>query len=461
MTGSGIKKGGDRPGGGMTPLMHQYFDIKRQHADALVLFRMGDFYETFDDDAKKASKILGITLTKRANGAAADVPLAGFPHHALDSYLPKLTEAGLRVAICEQVEDPKLAKGLVRREVVEVVTPGTAFSESYPDQKTNNFLGGIAYGRDRVGFAFLDHSTGEFYVGESSGNDIGETLAKFSPREMIVQEDLKFQEKEWVKKNRPFITEMDVWAFDYGASREALLNHFGTTSLQGFGCDQFTAGISAAGVILRYVERNIRGSLDHVTKLTPIADDGVMGLDEFTIRNLELFNSLATQGTHGTLMGVLDQTVTPGGGRLLRQWLNRPLTDRSRIEARLACVEGFVTDPQARGKVRRELALACDMERVVGKLSRGRGTPRDVASLRNTLSLVPVLRQLLADLESSALRGLSRRLDDTSGIAADMGDTLVESPPPSLADGGVVLDGLDDELDELRTIARGGKDWIA
>lgn len=448
-------------GRGITPLMKQYYAIKKQYPDALVLFRMGDFYETFDGDAKIASKVLGIALTKRANGAAAHVPLAGFPHHALNTYLPRLVETGLRVAICEQVEDPKMAKGIVKREVVEVVTPGTAISDSYLDQKSNNFLGAVLENDTEVGFAFLDHATGEFYLGESSNDKFVENMIKFSPREMIVPEALDYQEKEWYKKTRPFITEMDEWAFHHNTSRDALLQHFKTTSLKGFGCEDLALGIAAAGVILRYVEHTIHGGLDHVTKLIPLRDDDIMGLDDFTIRNLELFASLSTQGAHGTLISILDRTVTTGGGRLLRRRMKRPLTDRTRIEERLNLVEGFVNHSGLASEVRRRLSNCSDLERLVGKLSRAKATPRDLAALRLTLELIPPIAELLTQSESDVLRTLAGKFEDTSGVSAKIKQIIVDSPPLSLAEGGVISDGVDGELDELRAIARGGKEWIA
>ncbi|MFQ6616288.1 MAG: DNA mismatch repair protein MutS [Fidelibacterota bacterium] len=446
---------------GMTPLMRQYTRIKRDYSDALVLFRMGDFYETFDDDARTASRILGITLTKRSNGAARDVPLAGFPHRALDVYLPKLTGSGLRVAICEQVEDPKVARGVVKREVVEVVTPGTAYSDDTSTGKTNNFLGAITYGQQRVGFAFLDHSTGEFYAGESEPEEVLDNLLSFRPREMIVQEDFRYDGVPWYDRIRPFITEMDVWAFDYDTSRKALLDHFETPSLQGYGCEDFVEGVQAAGVILRYVEQNVQGQLNHVTKLIPIRNDDILGLDDFTVRNLELFSSLSTQGTHGSLMSILDDTVTAGGGRLLRRWLNRPLTRRAAIEARFDRVEGLVANPHLRGEVRRWLRACSDLERVVGKLSRGRAAPRDVAGLKATLEIIPALRQELSGSGSDALRKESEDFQDTVDLVAAIGKTLVDSPPVSVSQGGVIRQGVDEELDELRDVKKRGKEWIA
>ena len=359
------------------------------------------------------------------------------------------------------MEDPKLAKGLVKREVVEVVTPGTAISDPHVDQKSNNFLGAVVEIGETVGFSFLDHSTGEFYAGESSENDALEIMLKFSPREVIVPENLKYEEKRWYQKIRPFITEMDEWSFEFNTSKDALLSHFGTASLKGFGCEDFTVGVTAAGVISRYVEHSISGGMSHITRLTPIRNDEFMGLDDFTIRNLELFNSLSTQGTHGTLINILDKTITPGGGRLLRRRLKNPLTHRATIERRLARVTGFMDAQELRSEVRRRLSGCSDMERLVGQLNRGRATPRDLAGLRSSLDLIPILQQLLAASKSSALRDLARQFKDTSDIATRIGETIMDSPPLSISVGGVVRAGVDRELDELRSIAKGGKDWVA
>ena len=339
------KKGNNN---GLTPLMKQYYAVKNQHRDSLVLFRMGDFFETFDSDAKDVSRILGITLTKRSNGAAAQVPLAGFPHHALDTYLPKLVAAGRRIAICEQVEDPKLAKGIVKREVVEVVTPGTA-SQSDDGQPRNNFLSAVITSLgETTGLSLLDLSTGEFFVAEGDRETVRDLFLTFVPSEIIVPEKQAVEREEWVRKVNPFVTEMDEWMFDYELSNQALLDHFGVASMKGFGCRDMEAGITAAGVILRYVTHNIKSAAAHITRLVPLRPEGELGLDSFTVRNLELFRSLSAQGTHGTLLSVLDETVTSGGARMLRIRLARPLTDRKSIEGRLDLVDGFFEDEPLR-----------------------------------------------------------------------------------------------------------------
>ena len=445
----------------MTPLMRQYYDVKRQHPESLILFRMGDFYETFDDDARVTSKVLGITLTKRANGAAKEVPLAGFPHHALDTYLARLADSGLRVAICEQVEDPKTAKGIVKREVIEVVTPGTAILGEKEGHKSNTFLGAVKYGSDSVGFAMLDHSTGEYFVGESTEESVAESLIRFSPREIIVSDSDSITQSDWFQKTKPFLSQMDEWAFDEKVCRDALQAHFKVKSLKGFGCDDMTAGISAAGVILRYVEQNIQSSLGHITKLSPLRDSDRMGLDDFTVRNLEVFTSLSTQGTHGTLISILDETITGGGSRLLRRRLANPAADLKRIERRLNGVEGFFNDESLRSEIRRILGNCSDLERLTGKLSRARATPRDLSGLKSTLKLVPGIKDHLMASENSSLKRIAESFKDLSGAVAKIDVILEEAPPVLLSHGGVIRKGVDKKLDELRSISSGGKSWIA
>ncbi len=444
----------------MTPLMKQYYAVKNQHKESLVLFRMGDFFETFDDDAKNVSKILGITLTKRANGAAAQVPLAGFPHHALDTYLPKLVAAGKRIAICEQVEDPKLAKGIVKREVVEVVTPGTASPDDEGHTK-NNFLSAVCRSDSTMGLSLLDLSTGEFFLAEGSGETVRDLFLKFAPSEIIVAEGEEVSKSDWVTKVNPFVTEMDQWTFDHDLSRTALLEHFKVASLKGFGCEEMPAGVTAAGVILRYVTQNIQSAAGHITRLVPLRPENEMGLDNFTVRNLELFTSLATQGTHGTLLSVLDETVTAGGARMLRSRMARPITDREAIENRLDLVDGFFTEEKLRSDFRRHLATAGDLERILGKLSRGVGTPRDMNGLKQTLNLIPDLQREMKGSKSDALSKLADRFTDVTEVSEKINSILVDSPPANMAKGDYIADSVDDELDELRKIARGGKEWIA
>ncbi len=390
----------------MTPLMKQYYAVKNQHRESLVLFRMGDFFETFDDDAKDVSKILGITLTKRANG------------------------------------------------------PGTA-SQSDDGQPKNNFLSAVTFSDEVTGLSLLDLSTGEFFVTEGNRETVRDLFLSFAPTEIIVPEKEGVEHEAWVRKVDPFVTEMDQWTFDYTLSTDALLEHFGVASLKGFGCNDMTAGVTAAGVILRYVTHNIKSAAAHITRLVPLRPEGEMGLDSFTVRNLELFTSLSTQGTHGTLLSVLDETVTAGGGRMLRSRLARPLTDRQSIEERLDLVDGFFKDDSLRTELRRRLSGAGDMERILGKLSRSAGTPRDVSGLKETLLLMPDLSLALRQSQSEALAKVTERFAESEEITKKIGEILIDSPPATLAKGDYIADGVDSELDELRKIARGGKAWIA
>ena len=371
-----------------TPLMNQYLDVKKEYSDAIVLFRMGDFYETFNEDAKITAKILGIVLTKRSNGAAADVPLAGFPYHALDNYLYKLVSAGQRVAICEQVEDPKLSKGIVKREVIEVITPGTITSEQALDQKSNRYLASIFYAKSNIGYSILDKSTGEFFIGECQEDRIGECLRKFAPQEVIIAESVVFSTSSWYLELKPFITKIEDWVFNFEESYRKLIEQFKVKSLKGFGCENLNNGIASAGAILYHITESLNGSIDHISKIQPISDNGIMGLDSFTVRNLEIFKSLATQGTHGTLIDILDETVTAGGGRLLRQWMNRPLTDKKRLTNRLDIVESFYNNSALNEDISLHLNQVSDVERIIGRINSGKVTPKEINGLR--ISLEPV-----------------------------------------------------------------------
>ncbi len=443
-----------------TPLMRQYHEIKLQYEDAIVLFRMGDFYETFNEDAKKTAKILGIVLTKRSSGSAADVPLAGFPYHALDNYLPKLVKAGHRVAICEQVEDPKLAKGIVKREVIEVVTPGTLSSDQALSQKSNQYLAGIYFHRDFTGYAILDQSTGEFFIGECGLNDLAEALRKFAPSEVLIGESITYTTTKWYRELKPFITQVEDWIFNFDQSYRTLTDHFKTSSLKGFGCDHLESGIVAAGVIFYQLKNNLNIKLDHISKIQPIIAEGYMGIDSFTMRNLEVFKSLATQGTHGTLIDIIDETATSGGGRLLRQWLNRPLTDIKEINARLKSVAGFVNNKQILTEIINNLKSISDIERIIGKINRGKANPKEILALANSLDLIPQIFKQLNKTKNVALKKIGNGFTDTSSIVNIINDTLDKNAPHQIKKGNVIADGIDKKLDELRDLATGGKKWI-
>ncbi len=441
--------------------MRQYNEVKAEYSDAIVLFRMGDFYETFSEDAKTTAKILGIVLTKRSNGAAADVPLAGFPYHALDNYLHKLVNAGHRVAICEQVEDPKLAKGIVKREVIEVVTPGTITASQALDQKANQYLASLHFGKTNVGYAVLDQSTGEFFVGECAPDRLTESLRKFSPREVLVGESVVYSTADWYRTLKPFMTKVEDWIYSYDQGYRSLTAHFHVKSLKGFGCESLPDGITAAGTIFHHMTQTLSGAMEHVSAIHPVLENDVMGLDGFTVRNLEIFKSLATQGTHGTLIEVLDDTVTAGGGRLLKQWLNRPITDKKRLNKRLDIVGAFVEDTRIREDMRERLKNVSDIERIVGRVNNGKVTPKEINGLRLSLEQIPEIIGELKKAKDSNLNAFTKQFGDTDKVKDTIIQTLDLDAPSQIKQGNVILSGVDEELDELRKLRSGGKEWIA
>lgn len=441
--------------------MRQYMEVKTKYSDTIVLFRMGDFYETFNEDAKTAAKILGIVLTKRANGAAADVPLAGFPYHALDNYLHKLVNAGHRVAICEQVEDPKLAKGIVKREVIEVVTPGTITSEQALDQKANQYLASIHFGKSNVGFAVLDQSTGEFFIGQCLPEKLAESLRKISPREVLIAETVVYSTAKWYRELKPFVTKVEDWLYNYDQSYRTLIDHFKVKSLKGFGCEHLNEGIIAAGTIFHHITQSLSSAVDHISTIRPILDEYVMGLDGFTVRNLEVFQSLATQGTHGTLIDILDKTVTAGGGRLLKQWLNRPITYLKQLNRRLDIVESFQKKNRTLEDTQNCLKNISDIERILGRVNNGKITPKEINGLHYSLVQIPELISVLKNSNDTHLKTFIQNFVDTDGIKDRIAETLNPDAPSQVKHGNVVLDGIDPELDELRKLSIGGKEWIA
>ena len=444
-----------------TPLMRQYNKVKAEYSDAIVLFRMGDFYETFSEDAKITAKILGIVLTKRSNGAAADVPLAGFPYHALDNYLHKLVNAGYRVAICEQVEDPKLAKGIVKREVIEVVTPGTITAEKALDQNVNQYLASLHFGKSKVGYALLDQSTGEFFLGECVPERLTEALRKFSPREILVGESVVYSTANWYRELKPFITKVEDWILNYDQAYRSLIEHFQVKSLKGFGCEGLNKGITAAGTIFIHMTQSLSGNLDHISAIRPVLDENIMGLDGFTVRNLEIFKSLATQGTHGTLIDVMDHTVTAGGARMLKQWLNHPLTDQKRLNVRLDVVEAFHDNNRVLEDFRDHLKQISDIERIVGRVNNGKVSPKEINGLRLSLEQIPEVKSVLKGSGNKVLKALVKRFGDTDAIVDLIMKTVHSEAPAQIKQGNVILGGVDDELDELRQLSTGGKEWIA
>ncbi len=440
--------------------MRQYYAIKAQHPHALLLFRMGDFFETFDEDAKQLSEALGIALTKRSNGKAYDVPLAGFPHHALDTYLPKLVEAGFRVAVCEQTEDPSQAKTLVKRDVVEVVTPGVYFDVNLLDPKQSNYLTAVWLDGGRGGMAFLDASTGEFYVSEGKREELFDLVQSIQPVEMLVARS----RRDDVPRGSFVVTPVEDWIFGYDFARKTLLNHFGTHSLKGFGVDGLRLGTVAAGVAMHYLAETQKGRLVHVRKIVPYDSASHMTLDPQTKRNMELVAPLHGQDRADTLIGILDRTKTPMGGRQLRRRLVRPLREAAAIERRLDAVEDFFRSRTLRAQLGEELEQMGDLERLAVRIATGRATPRDMAAVKLALQQIPAVKQLLAsreDCASAALREAGAQLTEHADLVDLIGRALVDNPPAATGGGGLIRDGYNEELDALRDIARSGKDWLA
>jgi DNA mismatch repair protein MutS len=447
----------------LTPMMEQYQRIKSQHEDAILLFRMGDFYETFFDDARTAARVLGLALTTRDKGSKNPVPLAGVPHHALESYLSRLVGAGYRVAICDQVEDPKQAKGIVKREVTEVITPGTILSSTMLDEKRSNFLVALAPGRERTGMARIDLSTGEFSVTELEASDLRREVLRADASEVVVPEgQLEKEPLASLLADLPDVPVSPVadWEFGVEQSRETLERHFGVANLDGFGCSDLEEGVAAAGAALRYLADLKRRDLGQITSIRRIHHAERMVLDETTQRNLELVEPLDRAYPEATLLSVLDRTCAPMGARLMRQWVLYPLVDAGEIDARLDAVEGLLNDRAVRDEVAGTLRELCDIPRVVGRVASGHASPRDLASLRRSLELLPSIRELLGSSGSEAVRGHAERIPVVEETAGIIRDAIVESPPASFKNGGVVRDGYSSDLDEVRSIAREGKGWI-
>ena len=441
-----------------TPLMKQYLEMKQKHPDAILLFRVGDFYETFSDDAIAASEILGITLTRRANGSAQHVELAGFPHHALDTYLPKLVRAGKRVAICEQLEDPKLTKKLVKRGITELVTPGVSINDNILDHRENNFLAAVHFARHGVvGVAFLDISTGEFLTAEGSADYIDKLLGNFAPKEVLVERGNRNLIEDSFSA-RYFTFELDDWIFTDEAAMDRLLKQFETVSLKGFGINKMPAAVIASGAILHYLDITQHNQISHINNLSRIEEDRYVRLDKFTVRNLELVDSFADDGK--SLLSVIDRTISPMGARLLRRWVLFPLKDVKAINARHDVVEYFFRQPDERDQIKSSLKQIGDLERLISKVAVGRITPREVVQLRNALTAVEPIKGLCSGADLDALRAIGEQLNPCTVIRDRIAREIVDDAPSALNRGTVIKDGVDAELDELREIAFQGKDYL-
>jgi DNA mismatch repair protein MutS len=445
-----------------TPLMRQYKQVKSKYPDTILLFRMGDFFETFEDDAVTASKVCGLTLTKRSNGAAAETPLAGFPHHQLDNYLPKLVKAGYRVAVCEQLEDPKFAKGIVKRDVIEVVTPGVAFNEKLLDTKRNNYLVGLYLEKEIAGIAFVDISTAEFGVAEVPLAQLSGILESLQPQEIVVSKRDREKMSSLLRlPNQPVYTKLDDWMFSQDYAREKLLHHFKTQSLKGFGIDALTAGVTAAGAVMQYLYETQKANVPHIQRIALYNPSEYMLLDAATRRNLELTFSTGDSPRDGSLISILDKTETPMGGRLLKKWLVRPLKKLDGILQRQEAVAELLSNTAMREAVIRELKETGDLERLIAKICTGRATPRDLIYVKITLRKIPKLKTVLAQATCETLKKMSQQLDPIEELEQLLNGALTDDPPLNIQDGYVIREQFNADLDSLRSIATSSKTVMA
>jgi DNA mismatch repair protein MutS len=451
----------------LTPLMKQYREIKRQHLDAILLFRMGDFYEMFDQDAVTASKVLEITLTARNKSKGIETPLCGFPYHAVDGYIAKLIRRGFKVAICEQVEDPKLAKGIVKREVIRVVTPGTVLDASLLDAKDNNYLASLYPAKNGYGLSFLDISTGDFFVAEIDGADnlaeLDTMLARFTPREIVLPRAYPVDDglSGLLRQYTQAINGYDDWTFDYETAFRSLLDHFKVASLEGFGCNGMKAGICASGAALRYIEETQKTGLANIRRMQPFKAKEHMVIDSSCQRNLELVRNIYDGSGRGTLLSVIDLTVTSMGGRKLREWLLNPLMDAGEIERRLDAVGEFKSDHQFRSDLRSALSAVYDLERLISRVSLGAANARDLLALKQSFSSLPQIHGLLSRCNSRQLSDMAEDWDDLREVHQVIENAIHDDPPYTLREGRLIKKGHSIELDELRSISTEGKGLIA
>ena len=440
-----------------TPLMKQYNEVKGKYPDAILLFRVGDFYETFGEDAIKAAKILGITLTKRANGSASHIELAGFPHHSIDTYLPKLVRAGYRVAICDQLEDPKLTKSIVKRGVTELVTPGVSFNDKVLEHKTNNFLASIHIDKEKAGASFLDVSTGEFLVAEGSLTYIEKLIQSFKPNEILFEKN-KRQTLLNLIGDRFYIFGLDDWAFTKDFGFEALTKQFGTLSLKGFGIEHLPMAISSCGAILHYLGETKHDRLQHITAVSRVEEDQYVWLDRFTVRNLELFGSSHDNGK--CLIDIIDTTVSPMGSRLLKRWLALPLKQLDLINERLDVVSFFGTHTELQTQLRTQFEEIGDLERLISKVAAGKINPRELVQLKRALNLIESVKEQIAPCDNHSLQKIAEQLNPCVLMRDRLQNELNEEAPVLLNKGNVISKGVNAELDELRAIAFSGKDYL-
>lgn len=441
-----------------TPMMKQYFEIKAKHPDAILLFRVGDFYETFSEDAVATAEIVGITLTRRANGTAQFVELAGFPHHALDTYLPKLVRAGKRVAICDQLEDPKLTKNIVKRGITELVTPGVSINDNILNHKENNFVCAIHFAKNNnCGISLLDISTGEFLLAEGNNEYIDKLLTNFTPKEVLVERSKKKLFEE-LFGSRFFIFELDDWVFTEDAARDRLLKHFETKNLKGFGVEHKINGVIAAGTILHYLDVTQHTQIGHITTLSRIEEDKYVRLDKFTVRSLELISTMNEGGK--SLLDILDKTISPMGARMLRRWLVFPLKDIKPISSRHAVVEYFFKDLELKNLLEEQLALIGDLERIISKVAVNRITPREIVQLKTALKAIEPIRNAFLASNEPSLKEIGEKLNPCPIIRDRIEKEIYPDPPAQINRGNVINKGVNNQLDELRDIAFSGKDYL-
>ena len=441
----------------LTPMMKQFLELKAKHPDAVMLFRCGDFYETYSTDAVLASEILGITLTKRANGKGKTIEMAGFPHHALDTYLPKLIRAGKRVAICDQLEDPKLTKKLVKRGITELVTPGVSINDNILNYRENNFLAAVHFGKGACGVAFLDISTGEFLTAEGSFDHIDKLLNNFAPKEVLFERGRRGM-FEGNFGSKFFTFELDDWVFTETTAREKLLKHFEVKNLKGFGVEHLKNGIIASGAILQYLIMTQHTQIGHITSLARIEEDKYVRLDKFTVRSLELMGSMNDGGS--SLLDVIDKTISPMGARLLKRWMVFPLKDVKPINGRLDVVEYFFRKPEFKGVIEEHLHLIGDLERIISKVAVGRVSPREVVALKVALQAIEPIKEACMDADNASLNHIGGQLDICRSIRDRIEREINNDPPLLVNKGGVIKSGVNAELDELRRIAYSGKDYL-
>ena len=441
----------------LTPMMKQFLDLKAKHPDAVMLFRCGDFYETYSTDAIVASEILGITLTKRANGKGKTVEMAGFPHHALDTYLPKLVRAGKRVAICDQLEDPKMTKKLVKRGITELVTPGVSINDNVLNYKENNFLAAVHFGKASCGVAFLDISTGEFLTAEGPFDYIDKLLNNFAPKEILFERGKRLM-FEGNFGSKFFMFELDDWVFTETTAREKLLKHFETKNLKGFGVEHLKNGIIASGAILQYLTMTQHTQIGHITSLARIEEDKYVRLDKFTVRSLELIGNMNDGGS--SLINVIDRTISPMGARLLKRWMVFPLKDEKPINERLNVVEYFFRQPDFKELIEEQLHLIGDLERIISKVAVGRVSPREVVQLKVALQAIEPIKQACMEADNASLNRIGEQLNLCISIRDRIAKEIKNDPPLLINKGGVIQDGVNADLDELRQISYSGKDYL-